>query len=228
MAERRYSVPSASAELPAPTPSESENTKTAVGKGSEGVETLLDRYAAAHPPGRPFFGLPSRAGSTVFLIDISGSMLQRQGPATRLDLAYDELKQTLATLPEQSLFNVLLFAERVDQLFPQPQPASRANLIRAFRYLDEDINCGGSTDLQQGLRRAMAMKPELLLVLSDGIPTSSSPRSLLSEARYLREKNRPSLRLHTIGFFLAEHSEEERFLQKLAQDNNGIYAAWRR
>jgi len=192
------------------------------------TESLFERYVKASKEGINFFGLkpPNEKGSTVFLIDISGSMLQHSGGSSRLDQAYDQLKQALACMGSGQRFNIVLFATRMDSFAPEPVAATRENIIKAYRYLDSEIDCGGSTNLLGGLQASLAMRPDHLIVLSDGIPTSSEPSILLTETKFLRQKILPAARIYSIGFYIAAGSPEELFLTKLAKQNNGAYLRW--
>jgi hypothetical protein len=190
--------------------------------------SLFERHAQATQGRLRFFNwkAPKNEGSTVFVIDISGSMLQHSGSSTRLVQAYDELKKALAALTPGQQFNIVLFAETVNPFSAQPVPATRENILRAYRYLDSSIDCGGSTNLQNALRLVVAMKPNTVVLLTDGLPTSSEPRSILSEAKYLREKSGQQTDIHAVGFHLESGSEEELFLKKLTKESNGTYVRW--
>jgi hypothetical protein len=223
--ERHYRVPTQSVELPVESPKTL--TSSLPPPPADSAESLLDHYRQGLETRMNFFGLsPSSDTCTIFLIDISGSMLQHSGTSTRLTQAYDELKKALANLKPEQSFNIVLFAERVNSFSPRPLKANRETVLKAYRYLDSDVDCGGSTNLQGGLRSALAMRPDSLVLLSDGIPTSSEPGALLIETRYLREKMGKEFHLYSVGFYLKAGSAEEAFLQKLARQNNGTYARW--
>ncbi len=229
LVERHYRVPTQSVNLSpesenaAPAELELRDNNDTLGS----PESLFAHYLKIGKGGMNFFGLrPEEKNRTVFLIDISGSMLQHSGTSTRLTQAYDELKRALACLRPDQSFNIILFAERVSAFSPQPLKATRDNILRAYRYLDSDVDCGGSTNLQGGIRLAVAMKPDSLVLLTDGIPTSSEPQALLTETRFLREKTDRQIRIHSIGFYLKAGSVEESFLMKLAEENNGTYLRW--
>lgn len=226
VAEKFYRVPSASVDIPDPVLDPvniQESNPTASAE-----ELLYDKLLKTKGEGINFFGLKLNKNKDhiIFLIDISGSMLQRTGTSTRLNLVYEEIKQALASLEPNQQFNLVLFAERVSYFSEQPVFASRANILKAYSYLGSDVNCGGSTDLQGGLRQALAMRPDQILLLSDGLPTSTQPAILLTETKYLREKTLPKTQIHAVGFYLMASSAEENFLIKLTKQNNGTYLRW--
>jgi hypothetical protein len=183
--------------------------------------------ALAHQ-GRPasFFGRGFGGGTVVFVIDISGSMLQKSGTVTRLAEAHRGLMRAVAGLGPEQRFNILFFADRVDAFLPAPAPALPDTVLRAFAYIDSGVDCGGSTNLQDALRVAMAMGPDTLLLLSDG-EANTEDEAILAEARHLRRRHCPGLRLHAIGFYLEEGGRAERFLKRLSQEHQGSYAPWR-
>lgn len=178
--------------------------------------------------GRPptFFGRPFGGRRVVFVVDISGSMLQKSGTGTRLSEAYAGLMRAVAALGAEQEFNIVLFADRVDVFMPDPVRAVRENVLRAFAYLDSGVDCGGSTNLQDALRRALAMKPDVMLLLSDG-EANTEDEVILAEFRHLRQRHCPELTLHAVGFHLEPGSRAELFLQRLVADRRGSYASWR-
>lgn len=184
-----------------------------------------EALAHAGPPAS-FFGCGFGGGTVVFVIDISGSMLEKSGNTTRLAEAHRELMQAVAGLEPEQRFNILFFADRVDAFLPAPAPALPDTKLRAFAYIDSGVDCGGSTNLQEALRLAMGMGPDTLLLLSDG-EANTEDEAILAEVRHLRRRFCPGLRLHAIGFYLDEGSRAERFLKRLAQENQGVYAPWR-
>lgn len=173
-----------------------------------------------------FFGRPFGGGRVVFVIDISGSMLQKSGTTTRLAEAFGEVMRAIATLGSSQEFNIVLFADRVDAFQPDPVRAQRENILRAFAYLDSGVDCGGSTNLQDALRLAIAMRPDTILLLSDG-EANTEDEAILAEARHLRGLHNPRMTLHAVGFHLPPGSHAERFLRRLVAEHSGTYWAWK-
>lgn len=176
-------------------------------------------------PAPVFFEKPFTGKSVVFVIDVSGSMLEKSGKTTRLREAFSGVMQALGGLDPGQRFNVLLFADRVDAFRPAPVAADRATVVAAFRYLESDVNCGGSTNLLEALRRAMAMEPDSILLLSDG-EANSEDAAILAEVRYLRGKLAKRVRIDTVGFYLKAGSRPELLLKQISRENGGDYAAW--
>lgn len=176
-------------------------------------------------PAPVFFEKPFTGKSVVFVIDVSGSMLEKSGKTTRLREAFSGVMQALGGLDAGQRFNVLLFADRVDTFRPEPVAADRPTVVAAFRYLESDINCGGSTNLLEALRRAMSMEPDGILLLSDG-EANSEDAAILAEVRYLRGKLSKRVRIDTVGFYLKAGSRPELLLKQIARENGGDYAAW--
>jgi hypothetical protein len=172
-----------------------------------------------------FFGQPYSGKSVVFVIDVSGSMLEKSGKTTRLHEAFDGVMRALGGLEPSQRFNVLLYADRVDAFQPQPVAGERSAILAAFRYLESDVNCGGSTNLQEALRNALAMDPDSILLLSDG-EANSEDSAILAEMRYLHARQKRKTRIDTVGFYLETGSKPERLLKQLSAESGGGYASW--
>jgi hypothetical protein len=187
---------------------------------------LYASYLAGGEDGQfNFFGLSPRGQRIVFVIDISGSMLQKTGPHTRLSLAMREIKRAIGRLEPSQQFSVVLFAETLAFFRLAPVAATRENKLACFRFLDTDPNLGGSTNLEDGLVKALGMKPDVILLLTDGEANTPS-RGILAQARFLREKFNRRMQIHSIGYFLEPGSSPELMLKTLSEENNGVYRRW--
>lgn len=187
---------------------------------------LYASYLAGSEDGQfNFFGLSPRGQRIVFLIDISGSMLQKTGPHTRLSLAMGEIKRAIGRLESSQQFSVVLFAETLAFFRLAPVAATRENKLACFRFLDSEPDIGGSTNLEDGLVKALGMKPDVVLLLTDG-EANTPGRGILAQARFLREKFNRRMQIHSIGYFLEPGSSPELMLKTLSEENNGVYRRW--
>lgn len=172
------------------------------------------------------FGLAPRATHLVFILDVSGSMLEKSGTETRLSLARKELTAALRGMDSQQTFNVLLYGSRSVSFEKGPIPATPDNIYRAEKFLNSSPDTGGASHMEEALTKAIGMKPDVIMLIADGEPTSTSPQVVLTQTKFLRKRVHKEMRLHAIGYFLKKGSAPELFLQKLASQNNGFYNRW--
>lgn len=176
-------------------------------------------------PAGKFFGVDVQGETVVFVVDASGSMLEKVGPQTRMKMANQGIKNAISGLRPHQRFNVILFADRVEIFREKAIHASLANKAKAYRFLNQEFDVGGTTNLQSALSRAIKLNPDTIIVLSDG-QANSNPNFLLTQIHYLREKIDRQMCIHAIGFFLPPQGDAEQFLIRLTQQNNGIYSRW--
>ncbi len=109
----------------------------------------------------------------VFVVDISGSM---QGQP--LSTAKTLLRELIGALRESDTFNVLLFSGSSQMLAETPVPATRANIARAIRTID-NVRGGGGTEIVPALKRIAALPKaadvaRTVVVVTDGYVTVES------------------------------------------------------
>ena len=174
-----------------------------------------------------FFGLRAEGKVIVFIIDVSGSMYEKTGTTTRMARVFGELEQTIWSLAPEQKFNIVLFATKAVALTAAPVNATGENKMRASAFLASDVDCGGTTNMGEGLALAMAMRPEMILLLTDG-EADSSPDSIKAQTELLRKKFCPSVKIYAVGFYLEAKSAPEQLLQDLTSSSNGEYFRLRR
>ncbi len=114
-----------------------------------------------------FFGLRSSAPgvrSIVYVVDRSGSMTDTF-PAVRA-----ELKRSIGALRRSQKFHVIFYNSGDPTENPplKPVPAIEANK-RAFYEFLEGVTPSGGTRPERALRKALALEPDLIYFLSDGV-----------------------------------------------------------
>jgi Ca-activated chloride channel family protein len=149
----------------------------------------------------------------VFVLDHSGSMA-----GASIEQARAALKLALARLRASDSFNVVRFNQRTDSLFPTAQPASRANLAAAQRYVDA-IRADGGTEMLPALRLALdggeqAARLRQIVFLTDG--AVGNEEQLF---RTIGERLGDS-RLFTIGIGSAPNSH---FMREAARLGRGTF-----
>jgi Ca-activated chloride channel family protein len=85
----------------------------------------------------------------VFVLDTSGSM-----DGFPIEKAKESMKLALAGLYPQDTFNLITFAGDTHILFPQPVPATRANLEKAQAFLASRSGSGG-TEMMKAIKAAL-------------------------------------------------------------------------
>ena len=132
------------------------------------------------------------AKDVTLVIDRSGSMAGekiRQARAACIDI--------VRRLRSDDRVNVLEFDNRVEQLFPEPQPVSEATRRQATEYL-EMLDDGGGTNIAWALERAFRAqskdnRPRVVLFFTDG--QSDVPAALAAAQADTRD-----VRVFTVGF----------------------------
>ena len=106
--------------------------------------------AMIQPPKRiEQFQIPPR--EYIFIVDVSGSM-----HGFPLDISKTLLRNLLANLRPKDYFNVLLFSGDNAVLAEHSLPATKVNLEKAIKVIDEQRG-GGGTEILPALRRSLAL-----------------------------------------------------------------------
>ncbi|MHC4089526.1 MAG: VWA domain-containing protein [Planctomycetota bacterium] len=167
---------------------------------------------AGSGPGPSFFGLGKRARGArriVYVVDRSGSML------TTFEAVRRELRSSIGKLRRSQRFHVIFFnaGEPLENRPKKLVPATASQKKELLEFLDA-IQPERGTDPIPAMRRAFAVKPDLIYFLTDG---DFDP--LLLEK--LREWNKD----HGVRIFtLAYVSQAGRvLLEQIARENNGEF-----
>ena len=117
--------------------------------------------------GPEFFGLGATAPGVrtiVFVVDRSGSMVGTFA-AVRA-----ELKRSISALRRSQKFHVIFFnsSDPVENPPMRPVNAVDANKREFFEFL-QNVTPGGGTRPERAMRRALALEPDLIYFLSDGL-----------------------------------------------------------
>jgi len=166
--------------------------------------------------------------------DMAGNLLKKKvkKSLTKLQKARKELIPAIKGLPEDAVFDVIIFENTVRVWKSDMTEATKSNKLKAQTYL-ETLKAGGGTNIYDALKKAFDMagdnvndsvKPvqvQTVFLLSDGAP-SSGPETNPDAIREAVKKWNPYHRItiHTIG--LGKDCDEN-FMKGLAADNNGIY-----
>ena len=134
----------------------------------------------------------------------------------RVEVAKTQLIAAVMGLSDQSVFNVVIFRQQAERLSPVPMP-SNIGTKAAISHFVSKLEAGGGTDMRGGILNALKMKPTHMIILGDGMPTSSSPEAILE---LLRARNQGSFRVSTVGIGSGQATA---FMKTLAQENGGVF-----
>jgi len=182
------------------------------------IEQAFAGSGGSGDAGTTFFGIASAARRIAYILDVSASMES----GGRLWLALDELKRSLAALPDHTFFAVVLFSSRVElpPFAPGWQRATPANLRRMLHWLDHEVATSGGTRPAGAFEVVFALSPPVQAVyfLTDGEIPAETPalvRRLVSDSRISG-----GAVVHTIGI-----GEEigRAPLEQIAAESGGVF-----
>jgi Mg-chelatase subunit ChlD len=161
----------------------------------------------------------------IYCMDVSASM----GASNRLNLARNYLKDSLFALDsEKDSFNVIVFSESTRTFHPTDLlPATHENLSGAMDFLDEytpqNIRANRKTNLLAVLIRALEMKPGIIALVTDGLPTAgvTNPEKIIQTVSEKNVEN--SVRIFAIGMEMDIEQPEAWLLKAIAEQNRGEY-----
>jgi len=187
---------------PPSSPKSSTGTSSGIKSGSEIV---------ASGGRNPFIGEGPSAKSTVFVVDVSGSM---QNPG-RLPRVLASMTRAIDLLTSDQEFAIILFD---DQAYAFPNQlallsASNKNKQEAVAWLNV-TNGGGGTNPIPGMDIAIGLAPERIVLLSDG----EFDPYCIELIRIANRRNRQPAKIDCVGL-----DEEVETLKEIAKQNKGIY-----
>ena len=95
-------------------------------------------------------------------------------------------------------------------------------MSQARQFVDRlPRNFGGGTPTQNALIRSLNLRPEALILISDGAPDDGSPDQII---RNVTNRNRGRAEIHTVA--IGDYTSYKRltlFLQELANRNRGEF-----
>lgn len=119
----------------------------------------------------------------VFLLDMSGSMYEPYAGANRLTLGRETLRRQILALKDGTPFAITVYGQTSRNSGPLVA-ASDATRDAAVRFIMQDYDCGGGTNLPGGLASAQRLNAGRLLLVTDG-DLNIAPVDLLLETHRL-------------------------------------------
>src|SRR5262249_23000898 len=156
---------------------------------------------------------PTEARTIVYVIDRSMSM----GLGGALATAKQELLASLERLPATARFQVIAYNRSAEPLLLGSgglEPATPEKKRRAASLI-EGLDAVGGTEHVPALKRALALRPDVIYFLSDGDDLQAE------QVRALTVFNRGRSIIHAIELGHTRRTGENRSLQILARENHG-------
>ena len=190
-----------------------------------------------------FFGakMQSDAQRILFIIDMSGSMVMEGRGVDGYKVVVDEVVATLKPLIGVGTFNVLAFAKDVEKFrgstfksvtedsiktaqkwLMDRDPAEATDRKQAksydvFKTYKKGRNLGTRADL--ALEAGFKMKPNMIIFLSDGDPTTMEAKEVL---KLVNEELQPDVKV-PINAVSYKSTKGRKFLKQLAASSGGTY-----
>lgn len=178
-----------------------------------------------------FFGIKVESHRVIFILDISGSMLEsmygryvgKRG-AARIDVAKQELSQAIKNLDAGTLFNILTFASSVARWKKDgivvKSPETQAEALEWI----ERLGAAGATNLYDSVKVAFDDKDvDTIFIMSDGEPTNGEvidPHRIREDVAFWNKHRKIKVNTIAIGGNLE-------VLEWLAKDSGGSYVQMR-
>lgn len=179
-----------------------------------------DRYGPEEPDWRDvppwrqttFFGIRARGQFFIYVLDGSGSMIDED----RFPRATIELRRSVFALRPPQRFEVIFYNDLPIPMLggPIPRPAdlkSKTALLQWLRTMDPE---GGTVPLP-ALAQAIALRPDAIFFLSDGVLPEETVASVT-------KLNRGKIPIHCIDLAGGLGGDQ---LRRIAEANGGSYAS---
>ncbi len=169
-----------------------------------------------------FMNESGSAQKVVYCLDVSASMSM----GSKLSASKTSLKESLLQLGDFDQFNIITFHSRVRRFSKEPVPATMRNIEKAGKFLDKftttTIGNNLGTDILGVLRHALAMKPEIIVLITDIQPTSGEvDKDRIAEE--VKRLNTNNARIYGIGVEVWEPKPDGKLaeLLKILTEQNG-------
>lgn len=165
-------------------------------------------------------GLATNKKKVVILVDMSGSMQNYTRIAT------NALNEIVGQMKPDYDFSIIGY--RGSSKFEYYPPsggtlkATQGNISGARSFISAlPRKFRGGTPTQAGLLQALRLRPEAIILLSDGEPTDGLPGSIIAG---ITRQNRGQAEIHTVA--IGDYTKDRKltlFLQQLAENNRGEF-----
>ena len=165
-------------------------------------------------------GLVTSKKDVAILVDMSGSMQAHRGKVTAA------INEVLAQMKPDNRFVIIGYrGGPTFDTFPSSgrlTGADASTIASARRFVDGmSARFGGGTPTQIALLRALNLRPEAVILMSDGQPDDGQPGSIIAN---ITSRNRGRAEIHTVA--IGNYTQDRNltlFLQELARRNRGDF-----
>jgi Ca-activated chloride channel family protein len=158
-----------------------------------------------------FFGVNGYGQTFVYVVDCSGSMRN----SGKLERAKYELLHSIEQLSGDQKYFVIFYNQTAIPMNEQaPVDAGDATLAQTRRWI-EMVEPGGGTNPLPALLAALALKPDTIFFLSDGLFDSNT----ISQVRTINRR-RGRVPIHSIAFVSRENLA---LMRAIARDSGGEF-----
>lgn len=164
----------------------------------------------------------------VYCLDVSASM-QAAG-LNKLELAVDSIKDSVLMLSDTDTLNVVAFSTQARSMHKQMLPANAPNIGSTLKYLDrftpERIQSNVGTNILAALEGALMLDPSVIVLVTDGLPTTVSGHSIETNTQKIldivRERNENNAAIYVVALEIdLKRSPGAQLLVSLAEEHNG-------
>lgn len=166
--------------------------------------------------------------NVVYCLDVSASM-QAAG-LRKLFLAVRSLKNSALMLGDEDTLNLVTFSTQAKAMHREMLPANAPNIERTLKYLDkftpESIQFNTGTNILAALETALALNPSIIVLITDGLPTTDPNYPIEVNKDVILEKVREMNVNNAIIYVVAleidvKRSPGAKLLVSLAEENKG-------
>ena len=171
------------------------------------------------------FGGPK---DVVYCLDVSASM-QAAG-LRKLFLAVNALKDSVLMLGSEDTLNLVTFSLTARAMSQKMLPANASSMERTLKYIDkftpESIQGNSNTNILTALEVALDLNPSIIVLITDGLPTTSPnyPIEVNKDVilEKVREKNVNNAVIYVVALEIdIKRSPGAKLLVSLAEEHNG-------
>jgi von Willebrand factor type A domain len=165
--------------------------------------------------------LLNAADGVVFMLDVSGSMYESYAGSTRLTYAREILSGRIRALKNGTPFAIVLYSQQARASGPLVA-ASDATREAAVRFILRDVDCGGGTNLPEGLSVARHLCTGDIVLASDG-DLNTTVQNLSTRTRAILGEAKKGPNLEVIGIAPRVTENADQLLAALAAQQGGTY-----